>query len=219
MWCSARRDSCHGLGEDSTVTVKTALVTGISGQDGSYMAELLLEMGYNVVGLSHSQLPHDRPWLERLRRRIQHTTLSSIDVSAFQRLLKEYRPQEIYNCAARASSSHLFADPGLTCDVNGMAVLRILEAIRMTDPTIRFCQASSSEMFGITALSPQNEQTPFTPRNPYGVAKLFAHEMVCTYREAFGLFCCSSILFNHESVRRGPEFVTRKISMGVARAV
>ena len=196
---------------------RTALVTGISGQDGSYIAELLLERGYRVVGIAHSPPSHPRPWVDHLRKRIQLTSLPIVDVPKFQALLKEYRPLEIYNCGARASSSHLFADPVLTAEVNGMAVLRMLEAIRITDPTIRFCQASSSEMFGLPESSPQNEQTPFRPRNPYGVAKLFAHEMVRTYRESFGLFACSSILFNHESPRRRPELVTRKISIGVAR--
>lgn len=181
------------------------------------MAELLLERGYHVVGLSHSQLLPCSPWVENLKKRIQFTTLPVVDVPALQRLLRECRPREVYNFAARASSLHLFADPVLTGEVNGMAVLRMLEAIRMTDPTIRFSQASSSEMFGSCVSSPQDELTPFRPRNPYGVAKLFAHEMIGTYRENFGLFCCSGILFNHESVRRGQEFVTRKISMGVAR--
>lgn len=196
---------------------RTALVTGISGQDGSYLAELLLERGYRVVGISHTPLSHSRPWIDRLRKRIQFTSLPIVDVAKFQALLKEYRPREIYNCGARASSSHLFSDPVLTAEVNGMAVLRMLEAIRITDPTIRFYQASSSEMFGLPESSPQNERTPFRPSNPYGVAKLFAHEMVRTYRENFGLFACSSILFNHESPRRRPELVTRKISIGVAR--
>jgi GDPmannose 4,6-dehydratase len=200
-----------------TRTGQTALVTGISGQDGSYIAELLLERGYRVVGLSHSSLPNSRLWVERVKRRIELASLPVIDVPVFQRLLQEYRPREIYNCAARASSSHLFADPVLTGEVNGMAVLKMLEAIRITDPTIRFCQASSSEMFGYPEASPQNERTPFKPRNPYGVAKLFAHQMVGTYREDFGLFACSSILFNHESPRRSLELVTRKISMGVAK--
>jgi GDPmannose 4,6-dehydratase len=198
-------------------TTQTALVTGIRGQDGSYMAELLLERGYQVVGLSHSPRPHWGPWVEHLRTRVQFISLPVPDVGVLQRLLGEYRPREIYNFAARASSSHLVADPVLTGEANGMTVLRMLEAVRITDPTIRFCQASSSEMFGVAETSPQSERTPFRPSNPYGVAKLFAHEMVRTYRENFGLFACSSILFNHESSRRGPEFVTRKISMGVAK--
>jgi len=181
------------------------------------MAELLLERGYRVIGLSHSPLPQARPWIEHLKKHIEFTSLPVVDVPAFQRLLKEYCPREIYNLGGRASSAQLFADPVLTGEVNGMAVLRMLESIRITDPTIRFCQASSSEMFGLAESSPQNEQTSFRPRNPYGVAKLFAHEMVRTYRENFGLLSCSSILFNHESPRRSPELVTRKISFGVAK--
>lgn len=198
-------------------TAQTALVTGISGQDGSYMAEWLLERGYRVVGLSHSPGLPSPPWAKQLEKRTQFTSLPAIDLPAFRCLLKELQPREIYNFGARASSSHLFADPVLTGEVNGMAVLNMLEAIRTTDPTIRFYQASSSEMFGVPESSPQDEQTPFRPRNPYGVAKVFAHGMVRTYRENFGLFACSGILFNHESPRRGPEFVTRKISMAVAK--
>jgi GDPmannose 4,6-dehydratase len=204
-------------GTNLSKSEQTAFVTGISGQDGSYLAELLLEKRYRVIGISHSPLSHSRPWIDHLRKRIQLTSSSIADVHKFQALLKEYQPREIYNCGARASSAHLFADPVLTAEVNGMAVLRMLEAIRITDPTVRFCQASSSEMFGLPESSPQNERTPFRPSNPYGVAKLFAHEMVRTYRENFDLFSCSSILFNHESPRRGLDLVTRKISMGVAR--
>jgi GDPmannose 4,6-dehydratase len=195
----------------------TAVVTGIGGQDGSYMAELLLEQGYRVIGLSHSPPTEPRPWVERWKERIEIKSLPVIDVALFQKFLAEHRPREIYNFAARASSSHLFAAPVLTGEVNGMGVLRMLEAIRTTDPTVRFCQASSSEMFGLPESSPQDEETPFRPCNPYGVAKLFAHEMVRSYRENFGLFSCSGILFNHESPRRRAEIVTRKITMGVAR--
>jgi GDPmannose 4,6-dehydratase len=138
------------------------------------------------------------------------------DEEVLRTILKKHAPQEIYNLAARASSSQLFDQPLLTGDVNGLAVVRLLEAIRTVDPTIRFCQASSSEMFGHALESPQSEVTPFRPRNPYGVAKLFAHGMVGMYRAHYGLFACSAILFNHESARRGPEFVTRRITKAVA---
>lgn len=195
----------------------TALVTGINGQDGSYLAELLLERSYRVVGLMRPDATTRQQRIDHLRRNVELVHGSLLDETCLRQIIGQYRPNEIYNFAARASSSQLFADPVLTGDFNGLAVVRLLEAIRAVDTTIRFCQASSSEMFGEAAQSPQDESTPFRPRNPYGVAKLFAHGMVGTYRENFGLFACSSILFNHESPRRGPEFVTRKIAMGVAR--
>jgi GDPmannose 4,6-dehydratase len=195
----------------------TALITGITGQDGSYLAEFLLARDYRVVGLLRpdSPGPHDR--LAAIRHRIEFVTASLLDQAALQSIIEKYRPSEIYNFAARASSSQLFSEPILTSEFNGLAVLRILELIRLIDPAIRFCQASSSEMFGNTAESPQTERTPFLPRNPYGIAKLFAHGMVGSYRNAHGIFACSSILFNHESPRRGREFVTRKITMAAAR--
>lgn len=194
----------------------TALITGITGQDGSYLAELLLEQGYRVVGVVRpgSARPYAR--IQHLAHRVDLIEASLLDQSQLQEVLEEYQPHEIYNFAARASSRHLFADPVLTFEANALAVVRLLEAIRTVDPTIRFCQASSSEMFGAESQSPQSEITPFRPANPYGVAKLAAHHMVKVYREHFGLFACSAILFNHESPRRGPEFVTRKITMGVA---
>lgn len=195
----------------------TALITGINGQDGSYLAELLLERGYRVVGLMRPDAATRQQRIGHLRQSIELVHGSLLDESYLRQIIGQYRPNEIYNFAARASSSQLFTDPVLTGDFNGLAVVRLLEAIRAVDTTIRFCQASSSEMFGEASQSPQDESTPFRPRNPYGVAKLFAHGMVGTYRENFGLFACSSILFNHESPRRGAEFVTRKIATGVAR--
>jgi GDPmannose 4,6-dehydratase len=195
----------------------TALITGINGQDGSYLAELLHELGYTVIGMVRRNTRAGYERIEHLRQRIELIQGSLLDERWLHYTLKRYRPTEIYNLAARASSSQLFTDPVLTGNFNGLAVVRILETIRSVDDTIRFCQASSSEMFGRTTQSPQNESTPFCPRNPYGVAKLFAHGMVGAYREHFGVFACSSILFNHESPRRGAEFVTRKITMGVAR--
>ncbi|MDY6945974.1 MAG: GDP-mannose 4,6-dehydratase [Pseudomonadota bacterium] len=194
-----------------------ALVTGINGQDGSYLAELLLERGYQVIGLMRAGGEARQHRIVHLAGRIELVAGSLLDEAFLRGLLAKYRPDEVYNFAARASSSQLFVDPVLTGDFNGLAVVRILEAIRALTPASRFCQASSSEMFGGAAAAPQSEATAFRPRNPYGVAKLFAHGMVGTYRDNFGVFACSSILFNHESPRRGAEFVTRKISMAVAR--
>lgn len=195
----------------------SALITGVNGQDGSYLAELLLERGYEVVGLVREDAGDRLGRIQHLRSQIQIIPGSLLDDALLRRILEQHRPREVYNFAARASSSQLLADPTFTAEYNGLAVVRLLEAIRTVDPSIRFCQASSSEMFGTVSQSPQNELTPFRPRNPYGVAKLFAHGMVGTYRDNFGVFGCSAILFNHESPRRGPEFVTRKITMGVAR--
>jgi len=191
----------------------TALITGINGQDGSYLAELLLEHGYRVVGYVRESASSS-PAIP-VGARIVQGGLG--DERRLREVIETFAPQEIYNLAARASSSQLFADPILTAEVNGLAVAKMLEVIRTTDASIRFCQASSSEMFGHVTEAPQSERTPFRPRNPYGVAKLFAHGMVGTYRESFGVFACSAILFNHESPRRGAHFVTRKITMAVAR--
>ncbi|GFE82130.1 GDP-mannose 4,6-dehydratase [Steroidobacter agaridevorans] len=197
--------------------MRRALVTGINGQDGSYLAELLLERGYEVIGLVREDAGDRLGRIQHIRHRLEIVEGSLLDDALLRRVLAERRPNEIYNFAARASSRQLLTDPTLTAEYNGLAVVRLLEAIRAVDAGIRFCQASSSEMFGAATQSPQNELTPFRPRNPYGVAKLFAHGMVGTYRENFGVFGCAAILFNHESPRRGPEFVTRKITMGVAR--
>jgi GDPmannose 4,6-dehydratase len=197
--------------------VPTALITGITGQDGSYLAELLLQEGYRVIGLVRSDSPVRLERLEPIRADIELVRGGFTDQHELQEIIARCGPREIYNLAARASSSQLFAEPILTGEFNAMAVLRLLEAIRAVDRDIRFCQASSSEMYGHPTECPQSETTPFRPRNPYGVAKLFAHGMVGSYRDNDGLFACSSILFNHESPRRGPEFVTRKITMAVAR--
>jgi GDPmannose 4,6-dehydratase len=195
----------------------SALITGVNGQDGSYLAEWLLGRGYEVIGLVREDAADRLDRIHHLRGQLKIVPGSLLDDALLRRVLEQQRPDEIYNFAARASSSQLLTDPTLTAEYNGLAVVRMLEAIRSVNPAIRFCQASSSEMFGAVSQSPQNELTPFRPRNPYGVAKLFAHGMVGTYRENFGVFGCSAILFNHESPRRGPEFVTRKISMSVAR--
>jgi GDPmannose 4,6-dehydratase len=195
----------------------TALITGITGQDGSYLAELLLEKGYRVVGLIRPGGAARSGRIEHLRDRLEILEADLLDQDALQAVIRRERPDEIYNLAARASSNHLFAEPVLTAEYNGVAVLRLLEAIRTTDPQIRFCQASSSEMFGKSRETPQSEATAFYPRNPYGVAKLYGHWISVNYRETHGIFACSSILFNHESPRRGEEFVTRKITRAVAR--
>jgi GDPmannose 4,6-dehydratase len=194
-----------------------ALITGITGQDGSYLAEFLLARGYRVVGLVRpdSQSRHER--LESIRERVVLVQASLLDQSRLRSIIEEYSPTEIYNFAARASSAQLFSEPLLTSEFNGLAVVQLLDLIRLINPNIRFCQASSSEMFGNATESPQSETTPFRPRNPYGIAKLFAHGMVGAYRANHNIFACSSILFNHESPRRGLDFVTRKISTTVAR--
>lgn len=196
--------------------MRTALITGINGQDGSYLADLLLASGYRVVGVQRpGTAVHAR--IEHIRSRVQLVECDLSDARALRTLLEQSRPGELYNLAARASSSQLADDPVHTGEVNGLTVTRLLEAIRAVDPTIRFCQASSSELFGNSSESPQSETTAFHPRNPYGVAKLYGHWATVNYRETFGVFACSSILFNHESPRRGPEFVTRKITRAVAR--
>jgi GDPmannose 4,6-dehydratase len=197
--------------------VPTAIITGVTGQDGSYLAELLVDKGYQVVGIVRpaSQTSYHR--ISAILDHIKIVSLNILDQNELESLLKAVRPAEFYNFAARASSLQLFSEPLLTSEINGMAVARMLEAIRTVDPKIRFCQASSSEMYGSVSISPQSENTAFHPQNPYGIAKHFAHCMLNSYRTTHGLFACSAILFNHESPRRGFEFVTRKISIAAAR--
>jgi GDPmannose 4,6-dehydratase len=193
----------------------TALVTGVNGQDGSYLADLLVAKDYRVIGTLRPR----RRGLERIAHLdscIEVVELDLLDRDRMRELVDLYRPSEIYNLAARASSSQLHTDPAGTALCNGVAVVHWLETIRAVDPRIRFCQASSSEMFGNTDRSPQNEETPFRPRNAYGIAKLYAHFMTGNFREMQGLFACSAILFNHESPRRGFEFVTRKVTRAAA---
>jgi len=198
--------------------MKTVLITGIAGQDGSYLAELLLAKGYCVVGFV-MDVQRDSGFLpSSLTNRIElvewDMLKQKIEIADF---LLRYRPSEIYNYAAYSSGAGMFDDPVSIGVVNGFAVAQILEAIRESDTNIRFCQASSSEMFGDAAESPQSEETPFQPRSPYGAAKLYTHSMIRIYRQRYGLFACSAILFNHESPRRGLDFVTRKITHGAAR--
>ena len=196
---------------------KRALITGITGQDGSYLAELLLEKGYEVFGLTR-RLSADNFW--RIRHILDRLTLlpgDLLDQLSLIRVLEKVRPQELYNLAAMSFVPASWDQPMLTGEFNSQGVTRVLEAIRVVDPSIRVYQASSSEMYGKVREVPQKETTPFYPRSPYGVSKVFAHYITVNYRESYNLFAVSGILFNHESPRRGLEFVTRKVTDGVAK--
>jgi GDPmannose 4,6-dehydratase len=206
--------------------MKRALVTGITGQDGSYLTELLLAKGYEVHGVKRraSQFNTQRidhlyedPHVDHPRLRLHHGDLT--DSSNLTRLLAEVRPQEVYNLGAQSHVAVSFESPEYTAEVDALGTLRLLEAIRLLglERTTRFYQASTSEMFGLVQEVPQRETTPFHPRSPYGVAKLYAHWITVNYREAYGMYACSGILFNHESPRRGETFVTRKITRGLTR--
>ena len=196
---------------------KRALITGITGQDGSYLAELLLEEGYEVVGMVR-RLSASNAWrIEHLLNRVTLRPADLLDQLSLLRLIDEVRPHEIYNLAAMSFVPASWDQPMLTGEFNAQGVTRMLDAMRRVDPGIRFYQASSSEMFGKVREVPQNEMTPFYPRSPYGVSKVFAHYITVNYRESYDLFAVSGMLFNHESPRRGLEFVTRKVSDGVAR--
>ncbi len=195
----------------------TALITGITGQDGSYLAELLLSKGYRVIGMARRA---STVTYERIQHILDDITIIQGDLTdqgSLLSMLEEYKPDEIYNLAAQSFVPTSWNQPVLTGDVTALGVTRILEAIRFINPKIKFYQASSSEMFGKVMEVPQKETTPFYPRSPYGVAKVYSHWITVNYRESFNLFSVSGILFNHESPRRGLEFVTRKISDGVAR--
>jgi GDPmannose 4,6-dehydratase len=195
----------------------TALVTGVTGQDGSYLAEFLLAQGYKVVGMVRrtSTINFDR--IRHIQDQIEIVQGDLLDQMSLIALLQEYRPQEVYNLAAQSFVPTSFTQPVLTGEYTALGVTRVLEAIRIVDPTIRFYQASSSEMFGKVVEVPQRESTPFYPRSPYGVAKVYGHWITVNYRESYNIFGCSGILFNHESPRRGLEFVTHKITHGAAR--
>jgi GDPmannose 4,6-dehydratase len=195
----------------------TALITGITGQDGSYLAELLLSKGYEVVGVARRSSTVTNERIEHLLDNITVVQGDLQDQGSLLALLEEYDPTEIYNLAAQSFVPTSWSQPALTGDITALGVTRILEAIRFVNPKIRFYQASSSEMFGKVVEVPQKETTPFYPRSPYGVAKLYGHWITVNYRESFNMFATSGILFNHESPRRGLEFVTRKITDGVAR--
>jgi GDPmannose 4,6-dehydratase len=197
--------------------VPRALITGITGQDGSYLAEYLLDRGYEVVGVVRRTSHHSYERIDHLIPRVQIETADLLDQHSLTTVLREVQPDEVYNLAAQSFVPTSFTQPVLTGEFTALGVTRILEAVRLACPTARFYQASSSEMFGKVRETPQNEDTPFYPRSPYGVAKLYAHWITVNYRESYGLFAVSGILFNHESPRRGIEFVTRKVSDGVAR--
>lgn len=196
---------------------KRALITGITGQDGSYLAELLLDEGYEVIGMVRRSSTVTFERIAHLQDRIATVPGDLLDQASMIELLRTYRPDEVYNLAAQSFVQTSFSQPVLTGDVTGLGVTRLLDAIRIADPDIRFYQASSSEMFGKVVEVPQTEKTPFYPRSPYGVAKVYGHWLTVNYRESYDLHASSGILFNHESPRRGLEFVTRKISNTVAK--
>ena len=195
----------------------TAVITGITGQDGSYLAELLLGKGYRVVGMVRRASTENFERIAHIRTRLELRQADLLDELSLIDLLRDVRPDEIYNLAAQSFVPTSWAQPVLTAEFDAVGVTRLLEAVRLVAPQARVYQASSSEMFGRAREVPQRETTPFYPRSPYGVAKVYAHYITVNYRESYGLFACSGILFNHTSPRRGREFVTRKISDGVAR--
>lgn len=194
-----------------------ALITGVTGQDGSYLAELLLDKGYEVYGVVRRSSTENFERIAHLRDRLQLVQADLLDQLSLINVLERARPQEVYNLAAQSFVPTSWQQPVLTAEFDAVGVTRILEAVRIVDPRIRFYQASSSEMFGKVREVPQTELTPFHPRSPYGVAKVYGYYITLNYRESYGLFACNGILFNHESPRRGKEFVTRKISDAVAR--
>ncbi len=194
-----------------------ALITGITGQDGSYLAEFLLDKGYEVYGIIRRASTERFARIEHLRNDLRLLQGDLLDQTSLLEALEESQPEEVYNLAAQSFVPTSWNQPVLTGEFTGLGVTRILEAIRRFNPQIRFYQASSSEIFGKVKRSPQNEDAPLYPRSPYGVAKVYGHWITVNYRESYDLFACSGILFNHESPRRGREFVTRKISEGVAR--
>ena len=199
------------------MTQPTALITGVTGQDGSYLAEFLLEKGYHVIGMVRRSSTVNFTRIEHIQDDITLVSGDLLDQGSLMALLREYRPTEIYNLAAQSFVPTSWQQPVFTGEVTALGVTRMLEAIRAVDPGIRFYQASSSEMFGKVQEVPQTEHTPFYPRSPYGVAKVYGHWITVNYRESFNIFACSGILFNHESSRRGLEFVTRKVTHAVAR--
>jgi GDPmannose 4,6-dehydratase len=204
------------MGTSTHKTAPTALITGIGGQDGSYLSEFLLEKGYRVVGTVPDGDPVNIDRIRHLLDKIEVIQDDLLDQGRIEGIFREHRPDEVYNFAANSVLAASFEQPILATMVLAMGVTRILEAIRKVTPKARFFQASSSEIFGKPAEVPQSETTPFHPRNPYGVSKVYGHLMAMTYRENYGLFTCSGILYNHESPRRSPDFVTRKITRAAA---
>ena len=194
-----------------------ALITGITGQDGSYLAELLLSKGYEVWGVVRRSSTESYERIEHLRDRLTFAQADLLDQPSLTAALQQAEPDEVYNLAAQSFVPTSWTQPVLTAEFTAVGVTRLLEAIRQVNPKIRFYQASSSEMFGRVLETPQSESTPFYPRSPYGVAKAYGHYITVNYRESYDMYACSGILFNHESPRRGLEFVTRKVTNGVAR--
>ncbi len=197
--------------------MKKALITGITGQDGSYLADLLLAKNYQVFGLERRSSTKNRTNIHHIEDKINFISGDLTDQHSLTRAVAAAQPDEIYNLASQSFVKESWEQPEYTGNVTGLGALRMLEAIRQINPKIKYYQASSSEMFGRAVEVPQTEKTPFYPRSPYGVAKLYAHWITVNYRESYDIFACSGILFNHESERRGLEFVTRKITNGVAR--
>ena len=197
--------------------MKTALITGITGQDGSYLADFLLAKGYRVIGMVRRTSLERYERIEHIRDRVELAQGDLSDQTSLDQVVRETQPDEVYNLAAQSFVATSWNQPVFTGDVTGLAVTRILEAVRHHCKHARFYQASSSEMFGKVLQTPQSEATPFYPRSPYGVAKVYGHYITVNYRESYDMYACSGILFNHESPRRGIEFVTRKVTDGVAR--
>ena len=197
--------------------MKRALITGVNGQDGSYLAELLLEKGYKVYGLMRRKSSVDYGNVEHIKDKIEFIYADMADVVSLTNAMRISQADEVYNLAAQSFVGTSWEQPVATAEIDGIGALNMLEAIRMIKPTAKFYQASTSEMYGLVQAIPQNEDTPFHPRSPYGVAKLYGHWITKNYRESYDMYACSGILFNHESERRGKEFVTRKITDAVAR--
>jgi GDPmannose 4,6-dehydratase len=193
------------------------LITGVTGQDGSYLAEFLLDQEYEVVGVVRRSSTVNFERIEHIRGRLDLRQADLLDQLSLIRVIEQTRPHEVYNLAAQSFVPTSWTQPVLTGEFTALGVTRLLDAIRLVDPTIRFYQASSSEMFGKVRETPQSEHTPFYPRSPYGVAKVYGHHITVNYRESYDLYACGGILFNHESPRRGLEFITRKVTDGVAR--
>jgi GDPmannose 4,6-dehydratase len=212
-------NSCHSLQviQENTMPQKRALITGITGQDGSYLADFLLEQDYEVIGMIRRSSTVNFERIEHIQEQITLVSADLIDQISLINLIDKYRPSEVYNLAAQSFVPASWEQPVLTGDVTALGVTRLLDAVRLVDPGIRFYQASSSEMFGKVQEVPQTEETPFYPRSPYGVAKVYGHWITVNYRESYDLYACSGICFNHESPRRGLEFVPRKIARTVAQ--
>src|ERR1700741_3270785 len=196
---------------------KRALITGVTGQDGSYLAEFLLEQGYTVIGMVRRSSTVNFERIAQIQGEIEFVAGVLLDEVSLINMLRDHRPNEVYNLAAQSFVQTSFSQPVLTGETTALGVTRVLDAVRIVDPDMRFYQASSSEMFGKVAEVPQNELTRFYPRSPYGVSKVYGHWITVNYRESYGLYAVSGILFNHESPRRGLEFVTRKVTDAAAR--